>query len=80
MAKLDKSIRCSRCDNDGMIRGYLKAEGDIVHVYSLQSLRDSVLHAMICPKCGYVELQAESPKDLTHRDFSAKEIKDIFGE
>ena len=52
-----------------MIKGSLRDAHESIYVTSLQSMDHSPLRAMICPKCGYVELVASHPEKLDREDF-----------
>jgi len=62
-----------------MILGYLKVGVDSICVESYQSKLESSLEALICPACGFIELWAGSPKNLSHHNISDTELKDILG-
>jgi predicted RNA-binding Zn-ribbon protein involved in translation (DUF1610 family) len=72
-------MKCPHCGMK-MVPGYLRASGDKVYIQSEQSLEDSSLQALICPDCGYVELQATCPEALAQHHFSDEELGDEFSE
>ena len=77
MSKPDEKL-CSHC-GEIMISGYLKVGLEGINVNSHQSKLNSSLEALICLACGFVELWAGSPKNLSYHDLSNEELKDILG-
>ena len=76
LAQVPFRILCPRCGS-AMIRGMLRGPVEPIHVESLISLEDSSLHALICPDCGCVELQAANPKRLARHDLPDEELDDF---
>ncbi len=68
-----KKTLCPHCKTE-MVRGNLRSAADVIYVTSFQSLKSCSLRALICPACGYVELQATDPEKLTRHDFSNEEL------
>jgi ribosomal protein L40E len=71
----DKVI-CRRCGME-MISGRLYGRLDAIRIDSRQSLKGSPLRALVCPKCGHVELEATNPEALVSKDFSG-EVDDAY--
>jgi ribosomal protein L40E len=65
----DKVI-CRRCGME-MIPGRLYGRLDAIRIDSRQSLKGSPLRALVCPRCGYVELEATNPEALVSKDISS---------
>ena len=71
-------VLCSCCETE-MIQGCLKVPIDRVYIESSQSREGSLLHALVCPVCGHVELQAIHPENLIDHDISDEELDALPG-
>lgn len=72
-ANEENSQPCPECGTR-LIDGYLTGPVEFIHVASMQSLEPSSLQALVCPRCGHIELRAEEPHKLTDEDISEDEL------
>ncbi len=73
MSRASKYTKCPMCGAE-MIDGYLHDVFDVTYLISLKSLGTSIFGTLICPACGYVELQATSPEILDHESLFPRRL------
>lgn len=72
----ESNPRCPKCASP-MLEGSLIITDDPVEVVVTHSLIESIVEALVCSQCGFIELWAKELENLNREDISDEELSDL---